>query len=70
MASIHESEELKASHAKHVVLTRARGTELISPEDLIDSTKLLAAQGLGMRCRTFKSGVVVVEAGEAQGGKL
>lgn len=45
-------------------LTRARGTELISPEDLLASCKLLASLHLGMRLRRFASGVLVIEAGE------
>ena len=51
------------SHGCNVVF-RARGTELISPEDLIDAAKLLSTFQLGMRLRTFKSGVSVIEAGK------
>ena len=43
---------------------RARGTALISPEDLLDACKLLESLHLGMRLRRFPSGVNVVEAGK------
>lgn len=41
----------------------ARGTALISPEDLLDACNLLEPLHLGMRLRRFPSGVNVIEAG-------
>jgi hypothetical protein len=51
-------------------MIRARGTELISPDDLMDSCKLLEGLHLGMRLRPFKSGVLVIQAGASRLNRL
>ena len=49
----------------YCLFNRARGTELISPEDLLESAKLWEELGLGhkVKLKRFESGVVVVEKG-------
>ena len=49
-------------HDTFCLFNRARGTALISPEDLLDACKVLESLQLGMRLRRFPSGVSVVEA--------
>lgn len=51
-----------------LLVLSARGTELISPEDLLDACQLLQSLGLGMALKTFASGVRVIQAGEQQQG--
>eukprot|EP01104_Vermistella_antarctica_P003410 TRINITY_DN135_c0_g1_i5.p1 TRINITY_DN135_c0_g1~~TRINITY_DN135_c0_g1_i5.p1 ORF type:complete len:276 (-),score=54.53 TRINITY_DN135_c0_g1_i5:72-899(-) len=45
----------------YCLFNRARGTELISPEDLVNACKLFEALKLPVRLRTFESGVLAVE---------
>eukprot|EP00611_Tribonema_gayanum_P000944 TRINITY_DN1070_c0_g1_i2.p2 TRINITY_DN1070_c0_g1~~TRINITY_DN1070_c0_g1_i2.p2 ORF type:complete len:284 (-),score=64.51 TRINITY_DN1070_c0_g1_i2:23-874(-) len=45
----------------YAIFNRARGTQLISPEDLLTISRMLSALGLGMRLRTFPSGVAVIQ---------
>lgn len=45
----------------YCLYNRARVTELISPEDLLEAAKLLAPLGMGMRLRAFASGLQVVQ---------
>ncbi len=49
-------------HDAFCLFNRARGTALISPEDLLDASKLLGSLSLGMQMRRFPSGVNVIEA--------
>eukprot|EP00656_Telonema_subtile_P020400 TRINITY_DN2151_c0_g1_i3.p2 TRINITY_DN2151_c0_g1~~TRINITY_DN2151_c0_g1_i3.p2 ORF type:complete len:122 (+),score=33.84 TRINITY_DN2151_c0_g1_i3:82-447(+) len=42
--------------------SRMRGTQLVSPQDLLEACQLLEPLGLGMRVHTFASGVVVLRA--------
>ncbi|CAM9262352.1 unnamed protein product [Discosporangium mesarthrocarpum] len=44
------------------LFNRARGTELVSPSDLLATARLLGSMGLGMSLRQFDSGVLVVQA--------
>lgn len=44
------------------VFNRARGTELVSPADLLTTAQLLAPTRLGMSLRRFASGVLVIQA--------
>jgi len=43
----------------YCVFNRARGTELVSPDDLLAACKLLSTLGLPLRLRSFPSGVTV-----------
>jgi len=45
----------------YCLFNRARGTNLISPEDLLKALDLMKELGLGMSKRSFKSGVLVVQ---------
>ena len=45
----------------YCLFNRARGTELISPDDLVQAVELFTGYGAGMHARTFSSGVVVVQ---------
>ena len=45
----------------YCLYNRARGTELVSPEDLVDACELLHTLKLGMHVRSFSSGVKVVQ---------
>jgi ESCRT-II complex subunit VPS36 len=45
----------------YCLYNRARVTELVSPEDLLEAAKLLAPLGVGMRLRSFASGLQVVQ---------
>ena len=45
----------------YCLFNRARGTELISPDDLLHAVDLFPAIGAGMHLRTFASGVLVVQ---------
>lgn len=49
------------------VYNRARGVDLISPDDAMDAAQLLEGLGLGMRLRIFPSGVAVVQSDEQSG---
>jgi ESCRT-II complex subunit VPS36 len=40
---------------------RARGTDLISPEDLLTAAKQLNTMALGCRLRSFASGLLVLQ---------
>lgn len=51
-------------HDTYCLFNRARGTSLISPEDLLDACEALDSLQLGMRLHRFPSGVSVVEAQE------
>lgn len=42
------------------VYNRARGTDLISPEDLLDAVRLMQTLGLGMRHRVYQPGGLTV----------
>ena len=44
------------------VFNRARGTELVSPSDLLATARLLGPTRLGMSLRRFASGVLVIQA--------
>lgn len=44
---------------------RARGTDLISPEDLMQACRLMQALSLPFRLKEFPSGVKVLEASDA-----
>lgn len=43
-------------------VNRARGMELLSPEDLLNASRLLGPLGLPIVLRTFDSGVMVLQA--------
>ncbi len=45
----------------YCLLNRARGTVLVSPEDLLESTELIERLSLGMRLRRFHSGVMILQ---------
>ncbi|XP_020033977.1 vacuolar protein-sorting-associated protein 36 isoform X3 [Castor canadensis] len=45
----------------YCLVNRARGMELLSPEDLVNSCKMLEALKLPLRLRVFDSGVMVIE---------
>lgn len=44
------------------IFNRARGTELVSPADLLTTARLLGPTKLGMSLRQFASGVLVIQA--------
>jgi len=48
----------------YCLYNRARGTELISPDDLLASAKLMSILHLPMHMRSFESGVIVIQANE------
>lgn len=48
----------------YCIYNRARGTDLISPMDLMKACKLFQPLGLPLRIRVFESGVIVVQTGE------
>ncbi|XP_030056295.1 vacuolar protein-sorting-associated protein 36 [Microcaecilia unicolor] len=45
----------------YCLVNRARGLELLSPEDLVNACKMLEALKLPLRLRVFDSGVMVIE---------
>jgi len=45
----------------YCIFNRARGTELISPDDLLHACELFATLNLHMKLRRFKSGVLVIQ---------
>ncbi|XP_044521996.1 vacuolar protein-sorting-associated protein 36 isoform X3 [Gracilinanus agilis] len=45
----------------YCLVNRARGMELLSPEDLVNACKMLEALKLPLRLRIFDSGVMVIE---------
>lgn len=45
----------------YCLFNRARGTNMISPDDLLKALDLMKDLGLGMSRRSFKSGVVVIQ---------
>ncbi|KAJ7341511.1 hypothetical protein JRQ81_005698 [Phrynocephalus forsythii] len=45
----------------YCLVNRARGLELLSPEDLVNACKMLEALKLPLRLRIFDSGVMVIE---------
>lgn len=45
----------------YYLYNRARGTELLSPDDLLSAVEMMLALRLGMRLRSFPSGVKVVQ---------
>ncbi len=57
---------LKTSIARHryCILNRARGTELVSPEDLLQASELMEGLHLGMQLVRFPSGVMMIKADE------
>lgn len=44
--------------------SRMRGTQLVSPQDLLEACELLERLELGMRLHRFESGVIVLRFGE------
>lgn len=46
----------------YCLFNRARGTALVSPDDLVNACHLFEKLGLPMRLKTFDSGVLVVQA--------
>lgn len=48
--------------AVYCLFNRARGTELVSPDDLYKAAGLLEGLHVGMRLRSFPSGVLVIQA--------
>jgi ESCRT-II complex subunit VPS36 len=48
----------------YCIFNRARGTELVSPDDLVTAAGALEGLGLPLRLRRFESGVVVVQSAE------
>ena len=44
------------------IYNRARGTELVSPDDLLQAASLMEHLHLGMRLRRFASGVIMIQA--------
>ena len=46
----------------YCIFNRARGMELISPDDLVEVATILGPLGLAMSIRTFGSGVIVIQA--------
>lgn len=52
------------------LFNRARGTELISPDDLLDACNLLEGLRLGMHLRAFQSGVLVIQADDFSEAKV
>lgn len=48
----------------YCIVNKARGTELVSPDDLYRCTKLMDSLKLGMRLVTFRSGVKVIQSDE------
>ncbi|KAL7496592.1 hypothetical protein ACHAWT_009268 [Skeletonema menzelii] len=45
----------------YCLFNRARGTNMISPDDLLKALNLMKVLGLGMSRRSFKSGVLVIQ---------
>ncbi|KAK9822045.1 hypothetical protein WJX74_002862 [Apatococcus lobatus] len=45
----------------YCLFNRARGTELVSPDDLLQAVKLFASIHAGLALRTFSSGVLVIQ---------
>lgn len=45
----------------YCLVNRARGLELLSPEDLVNACKMLESLKLPLRLRIFDSGVMVIE---------
>lgn len=48
----------------YCIYNRARGTELVSPDDLLQACRLFADLGLPIQLRKFDSGVVVLQSAE------
>jgi len=48
----------------YCIYNRARGTELVSPDDLLQACRLFAELGLHIQLRKFDSGVVVLQSAE------
>mmetsp|Transcript_29278 Transcript_29278/g.37736 ORF Transcript_29278/g.37736 Transcript_29278/m.37736 type:complete len:386 (+) Transcript_29278:189-1346(+) len=57
-------------HDLYCVYNRARGTELVSPDDLLKACELLKTLGLGMSLRKFSSGVTVVQSDLHDDGQM
>jgi ESCRT-II complex subunit VPS36 len=47
----------------YCLFNRARGTELISPDDLLAAVKLFPSIGVALAFQQFPSGVLVVQSG-------
>ena len=48
----------------YCIFNRARGIELVSPEDLIEAAALFPKIGAGMRLRKFESGTLAIQSSE------
>lgn len=48
----------------YCLLNRARGTELVSPDDLLSAAGLLEGMQVGMLVRRYDSGVIVIQSSE------
>ena len=49
---------------------RARGTELVSPEDVLTAARRWTALGLPLRLKTFRSGLIAVHSADLDDAKL
>ena len=54
----------------YCLFNRARGAELISPDDLLTAVKLLPTIGAQLNFRQFASGVLVVQSAAHSDGKV
>jgi ESCRT-II complex subunit VPS36 len=45
----------------YCLINRARSTHLLSPDDLLRAAKLLPKLNVGLKIRTFRSGLVVLQ---------
>lgn len=45
----------------YCLYTRARGTQLVSPDDLINACRLFEELSLSFRLKTFPNGIIIVE---------
>ena len=61
---------LKKSHGAialvdvYCIFNRARGIELVSPEDLIEAANLFPRMGINMHLREFESGTLAIQSSE------
>ncbi|XP_038674748.1 vacuolar protein-sorting-associated protein 36 [Scyliorhinus canicula] len=60
-APVEEQGGMMALTEVYCLTNRARGMELLSPEDLVNACKMFEALNLPMRLRIFDSGVMVVQ---------
>lgn len=54
----------------YCMFNRARGTELVSPDDLLLAAQLFERTGTRLRLRTFPSGVLVVQSASHSDGAV